>query len=95
MPLPNPLTDEALGASADYQQLMARGSLAWTSGKNTMTLNYEGNYSFDDAAPLERWFSLGGLGRLSGLAPSQIFGQDSALLTLAMYRRLNEVRLFP
>ncbi len=87
--------DEAFGASADYQQLMARGSLAWTSGKNTMTLNYEGNYSFDDAAPVERWFSLGGLGRLSGLAPGQIFGQDSALLALAMYRRLNDVRLFP
>ena len=87
--------DEALGASLDFQQLSGSGTMSGSWGKNTAALNYSLGYSFDDAAPLERWFQLGGLGRLSGLAPNQLAGQHAALATLALYRRLNDIQFLP
>jgi NTE family protein len=87
--------DEALGASVDFQQLLGSGTLSGSWGKNTAALNYSLGYSFDDIAPLERWFQLGGFGRLSGLAPNQLSGRHMALTTLALYRRLNEVQFLP
>jgi NTE family protein len=87
--------DESLGAALDYQQAAAAGSLVLTHGRNTATLSYEAGYSFDDAAPLERWYQLGGLGRLSGLAPDQLSGRHVGLLSLALYRRLNDIQFFP
>jgi NTE family protein len=86
---------DELGASIDYQQLFATGSLVRSWGKNTVLLNYAGGYSFDDAAPVERWFELGGFGRLSGLLPDQLSGRQMGLATLAYYRRLNEIDLIP
>jgi NTE family protein len=86
---------EALGAQSDYQRAYAGGSLAHTWGKNTAQLNFQAGYSFEDNVPIERWFELGGLGRLSGLAPDQLAGRHLGLISLAMYRRLNEVKVFP
>jgi NTE family protein len=86
---------EALGASRDYEQAGATGSLAFSRGKNTFLMNYEAGYSFDDAAPIERWFRLGGLGRLSGLVPDQLSGRQMGLFTLAYYRRLNDIDILP
>ena len=54
-----------------------------------------GGYSFDDDAPLERWYRLGGFTRLSGLAPDQLSGRHSALASLALYRRLNDISFLP
>lgn len=87
--------DDILGASQDYEQLGAWGYFATSRGKNSVLLSYEAGYSFEDRAPLERWYRLGGFGRLSGLAPDQLSGRHSALLNLALYRRLNDVRLLP
>jgi len=87
--------DESLGASSDYQQAMGNGTLILSHGKNTALLNYELGYSIDDKAPIERWFQLGGFGRLSGLVPNQLSGRHAALATLAYYRRLNELDLVP
>ena len=86
---------ETLGASDDYDQALANGSLVYSRGKNNVLLNYEGGYSFDDAAPVERWFRLGGFGRLSGLFPDQLAGRHAALMTLAYYRRMNDVDFIP
>jgi NTE family protein len=72
---------------------MATGSMVIGGGKNSALVNYELGYSFDDKAPLERWFRLGGLGRLSGLIPLQLTGRHFGLATLAYYRRLNEFEL--
>ena len=66
----------ALGASLDYQQAIAAGSLAFSQGKNAFLLNYEAGYSLDDDAPIERWFELGGFSRLSGLLPDQLSGRQ-------------------
>jgi NTE family protein len=86
---------ERLGANYDFEQAAARGAFAFSSGKNTILFNYTGGYSFDNTAPVERWFQLGGLGRLSGLVPNQLAGRHAALAALAYYRRLNNFNLIP
>lgn len=86
---------DKIGAASDYQQLFLGVAKAWASGKNSVQLNMQAGYSFEDAVPLERWYELGGFGRLSGLAPDQISGRQMGLATFAYYRRLNEVDLFP
>jgi NTE family protein len=84
---------ESLGASSDYEQATANGTLLFSIGKNTALLNYELGYSFDDAAPVERWYRMGGFGRLSGLVPDQLLGRHTALATLAYYRRLTDTEI--
>lgn len=82
-----------LGAREDYQQATANGTLAFSTGRNSGVLNYELGYSIDDAASVERWYRLGGFGRLSGLAPDQLLGRHVAMATLAYYRKLNNLQL--
>jgi NTE family protein len=82
-----------LGSAYDFQQAIAIGSFAFSHEKNTYLFNYQGGYSFDNRSPVERWFQLGGLGRLSGLVPNQLTGKNIALAALAYYRRLNEMDL--
>jgi len=86
---------EELGASFDFEQLMAGGNLVFSWSKNTVLFNYELGYSLDDAAPVERWFELGGFGRLSGLIPDQLAGRQLGLFTLSYYRKLNDIDLLP
>jgi NTE family protein len=86
---------DELGAAVDYQQAIANGSVVLSKGRNTALLSYELGYSFDDAAPIERWFRMGGLGRISGLAPNQLLGRQGMLVSLAYYRRLNNLELIP
>jgi NTE family protein len=86
---------DRIGAASDYQQAFLGMAKAWSSGKNAAQFNVQAGYSFDDAVPIERWYELGGFGRLSGLAPDQISGRQVGLATFAFYRRLNEVDLFP
>jgi len=87
--------NESMGASSDYRQATAAGSFAFSLGRNTGLLSYLFGYSLDDAAPIERWYRLGGIGRLSGLAPDQLLGRHAALVTLAYYRRLNDLDIVP
>lgn len=84
---------ESLGATTAYQQATGNGAVLFSFGKNTALLNYELGYSFDDKAPIERWYRMGGFGRLSGLAPDQLLGRHTMLATLAYYRRLNQLDL--
>jgi NTE family protein len=86
---------EKLGAAFNYHQLAASGTFASSRGKNTFLLSYEGGYSFDNKAPLESWYQLGGLGRLSGLIPDQLTGRHLALARFAYYRRLNQLDFIP
>jgi NTE family protein len=85
---------DGLGASSDYQQATVDGAMLLSFGKNTALLNYELGYSFDDEAPIERWYRLGGFGRLSGLVPDQLLGRHIALASLAYYHRLNNLEVF-
>jgi NTE family protein len=81
----------SLGAESSYRQLTADGVVAFSMGRNTASLTYEFGYSFDDAAGVERWYRLGGFGRLSGLAPDELLGRHVGLATLAVYRKLNDL----
>lgn len=85
---------DELGASLDFRQASADGVLALSHGKNIFALNYEIGYSFDDKAPFERWYRLGGLGRLSGLAPDQLSGRHIGFAGLTYRRRINSLDLF-
>jgi len=88
--------DDSLGSEFDYKQAAAAGSFVFSRGRNTGLMNYELGYSFDDeVVPASSWYQLGGLGRLSGLAPNQLIGPHAGLLTVAYYRRLNDIRFFP
>jgi NTE family protein len=82
---------DEIGAAFDYEQAAAVGTFTYSSGKNAVLLGYEAGYSFDDAAPVERWYELGGFGRLSGLVPDQLSGRQLGLVTLAYHRRLNSI----
>lgn len=88
-------SSEALGSSNEFQQASARGTISLNLGRNAGVFNYELGYSMDDESEIGRWFRLGGLGRLSGLAPDQLIGRHSALATLAYYHRLNSTQLMP
>ncbi len=89
------LSRESLGSSANYEQAFANFTGAYAIGKNSMQVNFEAGYSFDDYIPLERWWELGGFGRLSGLIPEQLAGTNYGLASMIYYRRLNEVKLAP
>jgi len=84
-----------LGAAFDHEQALASASIAYSLGKNSGLLSFRGGYSFDDTAPLARWFELGGFGRLSGLIPDQLSGRHLGLVTLSLYRRLNDIQVLP
>ncbi len=84
---------DVLGAAFDYEQASAASTFTFTSGKNTVLFGFEGGYSFDDAAPVERWFELGGFARLSGLIPDQLSGRHLGLFNLAYHRRINNFDL--
>ncbi len=86
---------EDLGAASDYEQALLSTSYAWTFGRNSLLFNTQLGYSFHDNAPIERWFELGGFGRLSGLVPDQLAGPQLGLAALSWYRRLNEIDIFP
>lgn len=89
------LAGDEIGAAADYQQAYLAAAKAWSSGKSAVQLNLQAGYSFEDAVPIERWYELGGFGRLSGLAPDQLSGRQLGLVTLAYYRRLNDIDILP
>jgi len=86
---------DELGAPFDYQQAAANGNLAFSLEKNTIIFSYALGYSFDDKAPFERWYRLGGLGRLSGLAPDQLSGRHLGLANVVYRRRINSLDLLP
>jgi NTE family protein len=85
---------DELGATFDYRQASADGTMAFSREKNIFSFNYEIGYSFDDKAPFERWYRLGGLGRLSRLAPDQLSGRHIGFASLTYRRRLNNLDLF-
>ena len=86
---------DSLGSETDYLQAELATSTSYSLGKNSVLLNFQAGYSFDDDVDFSRWFELGGLGRLSGLVPDQLAGRNLGLVSLAFYRRLNDIELFP
>ena len=87
--------DDRLGAEFDYEQATFQATAAHAFGRNIIMGHVEAAHSFDDLAPLERSFELGGFGRLSGLVPDQLFGRHLGLFSLAYMRKLVDVDFAP
>jgi NTE family protein len=86
---------KALGADSDYEQAIFEATKAWSFGRNILLAHSEAAYSFDDLAPLERSFQLGGFTRLSGLIPDQLTGRHLGLLSVSYMRKLVDIDLAP
>jgi len=86
------VADESIGASADYKQVAFAAIGARTWGKGALAWRIHAGYSFDDAAPIERAFELGGLGQLSGLATNQLIGQHLGFASVTWYRYLAGIK---
>ncbi len=78
--------DESLGASSDFEQFLALGTLARSFGRNVFILGADYRSTLSGVAPPERLFRVGGLFNLSGYDFNQLSGQNFAQLT-AVYRR--------
>ncbi|WP_372521873.1 patatin-like phospholipase family protein [Sulfuricaulis sp.] len=85
---------DGYGASTDYDQAILDFLHAFTWGRNTVVGRISGFSTLDGTAPLGARVRLGGFLRLSGLQEGQLSGQDAGLITLAYYRRINDIQLF-
>ncbi len=85
------LAREDMGSSSDYEQMVVSAIGARTWGKGSLSWRVRGAYSFDNAAPLERGFELGGFGQLSGLVTNQLIGQHYGFASLTWLRYLGGI----
>jgi NTE family protein len=85
---------EGLGADTDYDQLLLTYSHAVSWGANTFLGGLGTAITFDNNAPLERLFRLGGFLRLSGLQDNQLSGQSAGLAELIYMRRTYKIQFF-
>ena len=81
---------DSLGARLDYDQLLMTYTHAYTRGRNTVIGSLAGATTFDDNAPIESLFRLGGLFRLSGLQDGQLSGQHFGLGNLVYMHQLQQ-----
>jgi NTE family protein len=83
---------EGLGSSTDYDQATLAYLQAFTWGRNTLVGSIYGFGTADGTAPLGAQVRLGGFLRLSGLQENQLSGQYAGLITMAYYRRINDIQ---
>jgi NTE family protein len=79
---------ESLGSDADSERLHAEFGGYSTWSRFTGALGLEMGTSLGSDLPLQQEFLLGGFGRLSGLAPNSLAGDDLALVRLSGYSGL-------
>ena len=84
---------ETLGASSNYEQLIASYVQPLSWGNNMLIGGLAGATTFDDDAPVDALFPLGGLFRLSGLQDDQLTGQHAGLAILTYMRQLHHSSL--
>jgi NTE family protein len=80
---------ESLGGSDSYDKLAAGILGVQTIGRWTGLAKVEGGSGLGTQLPFYDEFGLGGLFRLSGRPPGQIYGNTYALAALLLYYRLN------
>jgi len=81
------------GADTEYQRaiLNVSSSLSW--GVNTLQPAIQIGDNLDSPVSFANSFTLGGLGRLSGLGPDELIGEDFGLARLVYYRRMARLDL--
>ncbi len=88
-------SDEALGADTDFDQILFSGGSAFTWDRNTLMAGARFHATPDNDAPVQNWFQLGGLFRLSGYQVNELSGQQLGLLQLIYMRRIGDFNLMP
>jgi len=83
-----------LGSANDYEQLSADGSIAKSIGRTTGRIRAYVAATRDGDAPVQSVFSLGGFTRLSGFQQDELAGQNAALVSALLYRRMWEAGPF-
>ena len=79
-----------MGGEFDYEQVAARVFLPLTRGRATLVLGGEVGSTLSGATYVLGDFQLGGLFRLSGLAPSQLLGRQVFVGRAIAYYRLTD-----
>lgn len=82
------LAREDLGADQDSERVLIEMLGYTTWAQVTGSLGFEVGTSIDSDLPLQQEFLLGGFGRLSGLAPNSLAGDDMLLLRGITYTSL-------
>jgi NTE family protein len=88
-------SDEALGADNDFDQILFKGGGAFTWDRHTLIAAASLYATPDNDAPVQNWFQLGGLFKLSGYQVNELSGQQLALLQLIYMRRIGDFNLMP
>ena len=82
--------DEALGADSDFDQLEGSLNLAYKfHDVHSLFFGMRGGYSFDDDAPAQNLFQLGGFLMLSGYENKALTGRHYALARGGYLHRMN------
>jgi len=89
------LSDEALGADTDFDQVLLNGLYAYTWDRNTLIAGATFGVTPDDDAPVQNLFRLGGLFRLSGYQVDELSGQQLGLVKLIYMRRIGNISFLP
>lgn len=82
---------KALGSDEEYNSAYLRANKFWSRGKGVYGTNLVLASSFDSELPIYENFSLGGLGKLSGLNNDQIDGEHLGLVNAFYYRPIGKL----
>lgn len=88
-------SEESIGADSDFEQIRANAMGAMSWGENTLLAGARIYSTFDNDAPLQNRFELGGLFNLSGYNVDQLTGQQLGLLRMVYMRRISDFNLLP
>jgi len=88
-------SDKALGADADFDQIVFTGGFAYSWDSNTLMAAVDVSTTPDDDAPIQNLFQLGGLFNLSGYQMDELSGQQLGLLKLIYMRRVGKLNIMP
>jgi NTE family protein len=86
---------KSLGSDSSFNQGNLNYVQAYSWGRNTVIGALRYNTTFNDNAPVESQYRLGGFLRLSGYAQNQLSGQHSGVATAAVYRNFSGLKILP
>jgi NTE family protein len=85
------LSVDALGADDEFGDLSGAISLPYTMGRNTVAVRVDAAHTFGER-PIERSYSLGGFGSVSGFAQNSLVASQYVNAQLLAFRRFSEVQ---
>lgn len=89
------LSDESLGADADYRAAEVTASRALSRGRHTIVVGGEFATVYEGQAPFHEQYNLGGFLNLSGLEVDQKLGQHRGIGRLVYYYRFSSNPVLP